>query len=369
MVRTGRLVLEDGTAFEGELFGAPVAAAGEVVFNTGMVGYPESLTDPSYAGEILALTYPLVGNYGVPFCSKDENGLPLEFESSRIQAAGLVVWEHCRGFSHHRAGRSLDAWLKEEGIPGLAGVDTRALTRLLRSHGTMLGAIEPAGQTADRFDPNAVDMVRTVTCSEVVHLKPGSGSGRAPRVVLVDCGTKLSIARCLLARGLEVIRVPYDHYFLGLDFDGIVVSNGPGDPQMCGPAIRNVERALAVGRPILGICLGHQILGLAVGATTYKLPFGHRGQNQPCVEVGGEADRGPRCVITSQNHGYAVRAESLPSDWRVWFVNANDGTVEGIRHATKPFWGVQFHPEAHPGPVDAAWIFDQYAALVKERAA
>ncbi len=363
----GRLLLEDGTVLEGTLFGAPTGAAGEVVFNTGMVGYPESLTDPSYAGEILVLTYPLVGNYGVPRGGEDEDGLPRRFESDRIQAAGLVVAEHCREFSHHDAARSLDAWLAQEGVPGLAGVDTRALTRLLRSRGTMLGRLEPEGEPAARFDPAAVDIVAAVTCPEVRRYRPRDAAPGAPVVALVDCGAKASILRSLLARGIEVLRVPYDHYFLDQDIDGIVVSNGPGDPRMCVPAIRNVERSLAVGTPILGICLGHQILALAVGAETYKLPFGHRGQNQPCVEAGEGDGAGTRCVITSQNHGYAVRADSLPDDWRVWFTNANDGTVEGIRHASKPLWGIQFHPEANPGPMDAGWIFDGFARLVGGR--
>lgn len=368
MSTAGRLVLEDGTELVGRAFGAPLAAAGEVVFNTGMVGYPESLTDPSYAGQILVLTYPLVGNYGVPPRQRDQHGLPRGFESERIQAAGLVVWEQCERPSHHAAGSSLHQWLAEQGVPGLAGVDTRALTRRLRDRGTMLGVLETGGETAERYDPNAVDIVAEVTAAGVVHYRP-PGDGRRPRVVLLDCGAKASIVRCLLRRGFEVVRVPYDHYFLDQEFDALVVSNGPGDPQMCAPAIRNVERALAVGRPILGICLGNQILALAVGATTYKLPFGHRGQNQPCVEVDGDGRRGARCLITSQNHGFAVRAASLPDDWRVWFVNANDDSVEGIRHRSKPLWGVQFHPEASPGPVDADPIFDAFAAVVHGRSA
>lgn len=368
MSTAARLVLEDGTELVGQGFGAPLAAAGEVVFNTGMVGYPESLTDPSYAGQILVLTYPLVGNYGVPPRTSDAHGLPRGFESDRIQAAGLVVAEQCDAPSHHDAASTLAAWLAEQGVPGLAGVDTRALTRQLRSHGTMLGVLETGGETAERYDPNAIDIVAEVTSPGVVHYRP-VGQDHAPRVVLLDCGAKASIVRCLLKRGFEVVRVPYDHYFLDQDFDALVVSNGPGDPQLCTPAIRNVERALAVGRPILGICLGNQILALAVGATTYKLPFGHRGQNQPCVEVDAAGRRSERCLITSQNHGFAVRAASLPDDWRVWFLNANDDSVEGIRHRTKPLWGVQFHPEANPGPVDADEIFDDFAAVVNGRSA
>ena len=363
-MRRGRLRLEDGSVFDGVAFGASGAVAGEVVFNTGMVGYPESLTDPSYAGQILVLTYPLVGNYGVPAFERDAFGLPRGFESERIQAAGLVVWEHSERYSHARAVRSLDDWLRSEGIPALAGVDTRAVTKLLRSHGTMLGALEPADADGSQplSDPNATDLVATVTVPELTRYD--SGAAGAPTVVLLDCGAKASIVRSLLVRGMNVVRVPHDHYFLGLSFDGLVISNGPGDPTMCRAAIRNLERALALDLPILGICLGNQLLALAAGAETYKLPFGHRSQNQPCVEVLPSGERGRRCVITSQNHGYAVRAGSLPDDWRLWFVNANDGTVEGIRHQFKPRWSVQFHPEANPGPVDSAWIFDDFAEAV-----
>jgi carbamoyl-phosphate synthase small subunit len=360
MKRKGRLVLEDGARFEGIVFGANQPVAGEVVFNTGMVGYPETLTDPSYTGQILTLTYPLVGNYGVPAYGADNFGLPAVFESERIQAAGLIVWEHSEKYSHHTATRSLDEWLASEGIPALAGIDTRALTKHLRSKGTMLGAIEPAGlaEPVEFYDPNATDLVATVSVDDVARYDCGAED--APTVVVLDCGCKANIIRCLLDRGLNVIRVPHDHYFLGMEFDGLLISNGPGDPGMCRAAVTNVERALALDVPILGICLGNQLLALAAGAETYKLPFGHRSQNQPCVEVEPSGERSKRCVITSQNHGYAVRAESLPDDWRLWFVNANDGTVEGIRHVSKPRWSVQFHPEATPGPVDSAWIFDEF---------
>ncbi len=363
-MRRGRLRLEDGSVFEGVGFGATEPVAGEVVFNTGMVGYPESLTDPSYAGQILVLTYPLVGNYGVPAFERDASGLPRGFESERIQAAGLVVWEHSERYSHARAARSLDDWLREEGIPALAGVDTRAVTKLLRSSGTMLGALEAADseEPLPLVDPNATDLVASVSVGEVIRYDCGATG--APTVVLLDCGAKASIIRSLLARGMNVVRVPHDHYFLGVAFDGLVISNGPGDPTMCRAATRNIERALALDAPILGICLGNQLLALAAGAETYKLPFGHRSQNQPCVELLPSGERGKRCVITSQNHGYAVRAGSLPDDWRLWFVNANDGTVEGIRHRSKPRWSVQFHPEANPGPVDSAWIFDDFAGAV-----
>ncbi len=367
MSRNGRLRLEDGSSLEGRLFGASVPVAGEVVFNTGMVGYPESLSDPSYTGQILALTYPLVGNYGVPSYDRDQFGLPIGFESDRIQVAGLVVLEHSEKFSHHLAGRSLDEWLSSEDIPALAGIDTRKLTKRLREKGTMLGAIEPTSidEPVVFSDPNASDLVATVSVDEMIRYE--SGDTNAPTVVLLDCGCKSSIIRCLLHRGLNVVRVPHDHYFPGLDFDGLVISNGPGDPRMCPAAIRNVERALALDVPILGICLGNQLLALAVGAETYKLPFGHRSQNQPCIEIKESGARGKKCVITSQNHGYAVREKSLPSDWRPWFVNANDGTIEGICHVSKPLRSVQFHPEGNPGPVDSEWIFDDFAKTLNGR--
>jgi carbamoyl-phosphate synthase small subunit len=362
---TARLVLEDGTIFEGEGFGFQGASAGEVVFSTGMVGYPESLTDPSYKGQILTLTYPLVGNYGVPEFTRDESGLPLGFESEKIQASGLIVSEYASRHSHHSAARSLDQWLENEQIPGLAGIDTRALTKILRERGSMLGKIEFPGMPTEFFDPNAADLAASVTPSEVTRLggKPDSSSKRLT-VVMLDCGAKVSIPRSLLRRGVDIVRVPYDHYFLNLDYDGLLITNGPGDPRMYGTTVKNIERSLAVGKPILGICLGHQLLALAAGADTYKLKFGHRSHNQPCIEHNGNGSNSRskpgRCFITSQNHGYVVRKDSLPHDWTVWFTNVNDGTVEGIHHISKPFFSVQFHPEANPGPEDTGWIFDEF---------
>ncbi len=362
---TARLILEDGTIFEGEGFGFRRATAGEVVFNTGMVGYPESLTDPSYKGQILTLTYPLIGNYGVPKFARDEFGLPLGFESDQIQASGLIVSEYAARHSHYSADKTLDQWLEQERIPGLAGIDTRALTKILRERGSMLGKIESAGEVTEFFDPNAIDLAASVSPGEITKLKGAESSrGKQLTVVMLDCGAKASIPRSLLQRGIDVIRVPYNHYFLNLDFDGLLISNGPGDPRMYGSTVKNIERALAVGKPILGICLGHQLLALSAGADTYKLKFGHRSHNQPCLEhngTSGHAKAKPgRCVITSQNHGYVVRKDSLPHDWSVWFTNVNDGTVEGIHHISKPFFSVQFHPEANPGPEDTGYIFDGF---------
>ncbi|MBN2714326.1 MAG: glutamine-hydrolyzing carbamoyl-phosphate synthase small subunit [Deltaproteobacteria bacterium] len=362
-----KLVLEDGTVFEGVSFGAQTSIAGEVVFNTGMMGYPETLTDPSYTGQILTMTFPLVGNYGVPEFALDENGIPVGFESDGIKIAALVVSEYSPNHSHYQAVQSLGEWMEKAGVPGIAGIDTRALTIMLREKGSMLGKIIVDDEDIPFFDPMATDLVAKVSLKDVKAV--GTHKAGQPTVVLVDCGCKTSITRALVQRGLNVVQVPHDHYFFNDDFDGIFVSNGPGDPQMCKKTVQHIESALALGKPILGICLGNQILSMAAGADTYKLKFGHRGQNQPCIEMAlnteGKTVETKRCVITSQNHGYAVKAEHLSGDWHVWFKNANDGTVEGIKHRTKPFWGVQFHPEANPGPTDTAYIFDLFANAVK----
>jgi carbamoyl-phosphate synthase small subunit len=340
-----RLVLADGATFNGRSLGAPRSVSGEVVFNTGMVGYTESLTDPSYSGQILALTYPLVGNYGVP----------PSFESGRIQVAALIVSELAHEYSHACAQRGLGQWLRDEGIPCLAGVDTRALTKRLRRHGCMLGALMMNGEEVAFEDPNERNLVAGVSRGgREVH------AGGSRTVLVVDCGAKGSIVGELRARGLTVVRVPWDYDFLAEGFDGIVVSNGPGDPSACGKTVENLRRAIDLGRPILGICLGHQLLALAAGARTYKLKFGHRGHNQPCVERGTG-----RCFITSQNHGFAVDPASLPAGWEPWFTNANDGSNEGMRHVSKPFMSVQFHPEAAPGPLDTRGLFDQFLALMR----
>jgi carbamoyl-phosphate synthase small subunit len=349
-----RLVLADGTQLKGESFGAPAAVSGEVVFNTGMVGYPESLTDPSYRGQILVMTYPLAGNYGVPGDERAD-GMRLHFESPRIQACGLVVAEHSEEFSHWNAKKSLAAWLKEEGIPGICGVDTRALTRVLRERGTVPGKIVPEEDGPDLpdvtfDDPNLRNLAAEVSTREPVLYERGPR-----RIVLVDCGTKNNIIRSFLKRDITVLRVPWDHPFDEEEADGFLLSNGPGDPKMCAATISRARNLIGSDRPVLGICLGSQILALAAGADTYKLKYGHRSQNQPCVESGTG-----RCHITSQNHGYAVDTKTLPEDWREWFVNSNDGTNEGLVHISKPFFGVQFHPEAAPGPDDTDFIFDMF---------
>ena len=346
---TATLALADGARYAGRLFGRPCPAAGEVVFNTGMVGYTEALTDPSYRGQILALTYPLVGNYGVP----------PDFESRRIQAAGLVVSELALEYSHARAQKSLAQWLHDEGIPCLAGVDTRALAKRLRQHGCMPGAIVPAGGEIAFDDPGRRNLVASVSLPGREVLE---GAGKT--VVLVDCGAKASIIGALRARGLRVVRVPWDYDFLGEEFDAVLVSNGPGDPTACRETVAHLRRAMDTGRPMMGICLGHQLMALAAGAKTYKLKFGHRGHNQPCIEVGAGGVH-ERCYITSQNHGYAVDESSLPEGWHPWFRNANDGSNEGLRHRSRPFMSVQFHPEAAPGPTDCASLFDRFVEMLR----
>lgn len=349
-----RLVLEDGSVFSGLSFGTRASAAGEVVFNTGMVGYPESLTDPSYRGQILVFTYPLIGNYGVPSDGRKE-GLVTNFESERIQVQGLIVAEYSDNYSHWNSSTSLGEWMEQHGVPGLTGVDTRALTKRLREKGTMLGKIVRGDDDLEFDDPNRRNLVAEVSVREPVEYPKGR-----KRVAVVDCGVKHSIIRALTARDISVIRVPWDHDLLKESVDGVVISNGPGDPKKCGETIENVRRLLSANVPVLGICLGSQILGLAAGADTYKLKYGHRGQNQPCIEAGTR-----RCYITSQNHGYAVDAETLPEDWREWFTNNNDGTNEGIVHISKPFFGAQFHPEASPGPDDTEFLFDIFLRAMR----
>ncbi|MCI0496936.1 MAG: glutamine-hydrolyzing carbamoyl-phosphate synthase small subunit [Thermoplasmata archaeon] len=354
----GHLELEDGTTFEGHLFGAASDAEGEVVFNTGMVGYVESLTDPSYSGQMLALTYPLIGNYGVPRAEAADR-----FESDRIQARALVVSSAVAGSDHWEAARTLDEWLAGEGITGLSGIDTRRLTRRLREAGTMLGRIAPGrpggGGDFEVADPNATDLVAGVTPTGPTTLEPDGGDGT--RIAVVDCGCKRSIVRALLSRGCAVTTLPYDGRIDPARFDGVLISNGPGDPTMCRATIENVANLLrSADVPVAGICLGTQIMALAAGGRTFKLAYGHRSQNQPCVEDGTD-----RYVITSQNHGYAVEATSLPEGWEVWYTNLNDGTVEGIRHSGLPFLAVQFHPEATPGPTDPSRFFDDLLGVVR----
>lgn len=357
-----KLVLEDGTTMTGAAFGAAQAVAGEVVFNTGMTGYVETLTDPSYRGQILVTTYPLVGSYGVP-APRARGSIATPYESDAIQVQGLVVQSYVDAHSHHAATRSLSQWLSSEGVPAISGVDTRTLTRKLREHGTMKGWIFPAeldlerGKRAARAVEMREEVFRLVAPKETVTYEGGPH-----RILLVDCGAKDNIVRSLLKRGCTVVRAPW---YVPLaepakTCDGVMLGNGPGDPKDLGALIAQVRDLIAgYARPIFGICLGNQVLALAAGGDTYKLPYGHRGVNQPVQDLLTR-----RCYVTSQNHGYAVRDSSLPPDWEPWFVNINDGTNEGVRSRTRPFFSVQFHPEASPGPEDAGFLFDDFLRLV-----
>lgn len=354
--KEARLILENGDEFKGFSFGAELSTSGEVVFSTGMVGYPESLTDPSYRGQILVLTYPLIGNYGVPG-DEAENGLKVNFESGKIHVKALIVSDYSFEHSHWNAKKSLSDWLREENISAIYGVDTRKLTKILREKGAMLGKIVFENDKLDFYDPNAVDLVKEVTIEKpiIYNEKPSQ-----KKIVLVDCGVKNNIIRSLIKRNLTVIMVPYNYDFLQQDFDGLVISNGPGDPKMCAETIYNIGRALKHEIPTFGICLGNQLLALAAGGDAYKLKYGHRSQNQPCILKNTK-----RCFITTQNHGFAVDMKSMDGNWEEFFVNANDGTNEGIRHKTKPFFSVQFHPEACPGPVDTEFLFDEFVKMMK----
>ena len=367
------LILADGTQFRGESFGAKTDTDGEVVFNTGMVGYPESMTDPSYRGQILTFTYPLIGNYGVPSEKKNEWGFSENFESEQIHVRGIVVSSESRDFSHGTAVSSLHEWMVHHGIPGISGIDTRALTKKLRETGVMLGRIaQNDAVSSDSIpDPNEGNLVADVGIKDVVTYEPSSSlfpMGPIATIVAYDCGIKRNILRSWLQRGVRIHRVPwnYDLSTSPLQYDGLFLSNGPGDPKKCTATIDQIRFALSKGIPTFGICLGNQLLSLAVGGDTYKLKYGHRGANQPCIEW---KDGKPtnRCIITSQNHGFAVDASKLPAGWHVWFTNANDGSVEGIRHESGKFFSVQFHPEAAPGPEDASYLFDEFLPLISKK--
>ncbi len=344
-----KLTLEDGSAYEGWSFGAPAASAGEVVFNTAMTGYPESLTDPSYRGQILCLTYPLVGNYGAP-AKNEENNLLSFYESSSIHISGLIVSDYSFEYSHWNAAESLDQWLRRNNIPGVFGIDTRSLTKRIREKGAMLGKLEPDGISTEFYDPNKVNLVEQVSTRTIK--KYGSGKYR---IMLVDCGVKYNIIRNLLRRDTTIIRVPWDYDYLKEDFDGLFLTNGPGDPKMCGITINNIRKSFSENKPVFGICLGNQLMALASGADTYKLKYGHRSHNQPVIKAGTD-----KAYITSQNHGFAVDNRTLPGEWEPYFININDKTNEGMKHKTKPFFSTQFHPEASGGPTDTDYLFDDF---------
>jgi len=353
-VKQAKLTLEDGTVFIGKSFGSEKAVAGEVVFYTAMTGYPESLTDPSYTGQILVSTYPMIGNYGVPF-NKKENGIHKYYESHKLHITGLIISDYSFEFSHWNAEKSLSDWLKEYEVPGIFDIDTRALTKILREKGSMLGKIE-FEEEIDFYDPNKENLVAVASCKE----REVYGDGEH-KVVLIDCGVKNNIIRCLLDRNATVIRVPWDYDFTNEDFDGVFISNGPGDPAMCDDTVEYIKFAIAKEKPIMGICLGNQLLARAAGAETYKLKYGHRSHNQPVLLEGTD-----KCYITSQNHGFAVKTDTLTENWEPLFTNVNDGTNEGIKHKTLPFFSTQFHPEASSGPTDTEFLFDEFMKNVEE---
>ena len=395
-MREAKLILEDGTEFIGRSFGYDADAVGEVVFNTAMTGYPESLTDPSYAGQILVATYPLIGNYGVPsnlpqlgeatgsseftlHLEGDRGRLPV-LESGRIHVKALVVADYSEAYSHWNAKESLAAWLKREKVPAITGIDTRRLTMVLRESGVMMGRViigtestektEGTEKTENTESYGSVNWVEKVSCKDIITYHPTavhddsvSSVSSVPKVVLVDCGVKANIIRCLIRRGIEVVRVPWDYDFNQLEFDGLFLANGPGDPEQCSKTVEHIRTFLESKqvRPCMGICLGNQLLARAAGAKTYKLKYGHRSHNQPVQRVGTT-----QCFITSQNHGYAVDASTLPDDWEPLFVNMNDGSNEGIRHKSNPWMSAQFHPEACSGPVDTEFLFDEFVSLVNK---
>ena len=344
-----KLILKDGSTFEGESFGYEQPRSGELVFSTGMVGYPESLTDPSYEGQILVATYPIIGSYGVP----DKKF----WESDRIHVSGLVVSQYIDTPSHFKSKITLGDWLRQEKVPGLVITDTRYLTKKLRDEGAQLAKIV-FEKDIDFVDPNLVNLASVVSVKKPHIEEPTfakASVGKEKTVVLIDCGVKRNINRSLLDRSVKVITVPWDYdiFTLNEKIDGVVISNGPGDPKMCDVTIETTKKIMTKKIPILGICLGNQILALAAGGDTYKMKFGHRGQNQPCIMVGTK-----KCYLTTQNHGFAIG--KIPSGFRPWFINANDNTNEGIIHEKLPFMSVQFHPEATPGPTDTGWVFDYF---------
>jgi carbamoyl-phosphate synthase small subunit len=371
------MLLEDGSIFEGIGFGYPAEVAGEVVFNTGMVGYTETLTDPSYRGQILCLTYPIIGNYGVPSMEDiDEFGLPRFFESDKIQVRGLIIHDLSIVASHRSCVKTLDEWLYEQRIPGLYNIDTRELTKKLRVNGVMTGAISFSVLQKGRMANSEIDVKglsglikkhqynQQDFMAEVSTSTPREyGDKTRETIVLLDTGTKNSIIRNILRIGFRVVSLPWDSSFEEVMFyepKGIVISNGPGDPKVCKTAINTAEQLIRASVPTLGICLGQQILALAAGADTYKLKFGHRGQNKPCMDL-----RSNLTYITSQNHGYGIEPKSLDNTgFKVWFSNTDDQTVEGIEHESKPIIAVQFHPEASPGPYDCIFVFDRFKELL-----
>jgi len=352
--KKARLILENGQEFEGFSFGSETAISGEIVFNTAMTGYPESLSDPSYKGQILVLTYPSIGNYGVPGKELEDQMLK-NFESDNIHINALIISDYSEKHHHWNASGSLADWLKSENIPGLFGIDTRMLTKIIREKGSMLAKIV-FDKDIEFVDPNKMNLVDLVSTKE----KKVYGDGKL-KILLIDCGVKSNIIRYLLKYDTTVIRVPWDYDFSKEEYDGLFISNGPGDPTMCSPTINNLKTALSDDKPMFGICLGHQLIALASGAKTYKLKFGHRSHNQPVLEYGTN-----NAYLSSQNHGFAVENESITGEWETFFVNLNDGSNEGLKHKSKAVFTTQFHPEASSGPTDTAFLFENFIENIKQ---
>lgn len=367
----GMLILEDGTVFEGMGFGYSTTAFGELVFNTGMTGYTEALTDPSYNGQVLILTYPLIGNYGVPDpLMMDSDGIRKNFESDIIQARGLVVHELSLTASHWNLSLTLDEWLYNEKVPGISGIDTRELTIKLRTEGVMMAALVVSDNPIDVSEiKRKLESAKKYDNEEFMNVvstkEPQTFGSDSQSIVVIDTGVKNAILRNIRNLGYKVIKVPWNYSvekILSYNPKGIVISNGPGDPLKCTQTMNTAKEMIEKNIPTLGICLGAQILGLAGGANTYKLKYGHRGQNKSCINLDTN-----QVYVTSQNHGYCIDPESLKNtDFKLWFTNADDKTVEGIKHKQKKIIAVQFHPEASPGPFDCTFIFEEFKKLIGE---
>lgn len=361
MGKLGYLILENGQIYKGDSFGYEKEIKGEVVFNTGMVGYPEGFTDPSYYGQILTCTFPLIGNYGVPR-TKNTSGLISDLESDKIQIRGLIVSQYIDNNTHWHSKMTLGDWLKAEQIPALSGIDTRSLTKILREKGVMKGIMtfDHPAKRGSFYDINKENLVPYVSVNKIKKY----GSGKT-KVLFIDCGLKYNQIRIMLDFNTTIYQVPWNYNpFKDTNapkFDTVFISNGPGDARTMPETVETIKEAYNRLIPTFGICLGHQIMTLAAGGDIFKLKYGHRGQNQPVIDASSG-----RSYITSQNHGFSAVTSSIPKEWRIWFTNLNDNTNEGIHHKNLPFFCVQFHPEAAPGPLDTKWLFDYYFDFVKK---